>query len=192
VYGYSSGIESGVGVTGQSNVGIGLHGKTASTSSPAVAAHASGSSTAVYAYSSAGGTPPAAPLKTGVYGYAGQDASARGVRGRSTSGQGVRGEATSGVGVYAIATTGLALRAEGAVRFKTSGLTTIAAGTRSITVDPGQDLTSATKILTTLQGDPGGTTVVQRVAVNTTTNAFTIYLTADTVRAVKVSWFVIS
>jgi hypothetical protein len=108
------------------------------------------------------------------------------VLGQSTAGQGVRGQATTGTGGYFSASTGTALQAEGPVRFKSS------TGTRSTTVNPGQDLTATTKILVTLQGDPGGSTVIQRVAINATANTFTIYLTANSVRAVRISWFVIA
>jgi len=60
---------------------------------------------------------PPTPANTGVYGYAAEDASARGVTGESTAGYGVSGIATTGravngaaaagVGVFASATTGL-------------------------------------------------------------------------------------
>ena len=181
----------GTGVVGGSTEGVGVLGTSDSTYKPAVQGRADGGNTGVYGTS--GPLPETTPNKTGVYGYAGQDANARGVTGQSTAGQGLRGEATTGTGVYAVATTGTALRAEGAVRFKTSGLATIATGTRSVVVTPaGLDLTSSTKILALLQGDAGGSTVVQRVAINATANTFTIYLTANSVRAVRVSWFVIS
>jgi hypothetical protein len=184
---------SNIGIYGISTSNIGVIGNTPASDKPAVVGNAYGGNTGVFGWSSAGGPLPTAPAKTGVYGKATQDVNARGVVGQSTAGQGVRGEATTGTGIYAIATTGTALRAEGAVRFKTSGLATIAADTRSVIVTPaGLDLTTSSKILTQLQGDAGGSTVVQRVAVNATANTFTIYLTANAVRAVKVSWFVIS
>lgn len=55
---------------------------------------------------SGGGSLPAAQAKTGVRGYARQDASATGVKGQSTLGRGVLGHATSGIGVLGQATTG--------------------------------------------------------------------------------------
>jgi hypothetical protein len=170
-----------------------------------------GNNTGVFGFSGSAGL-PATPVKTGVYGYAVQDEASRGVWGRSnagrgvygqastgrgvdgqaTSGRGVSGTATTGTGGYFTATTGTALRAEGPVRFKTSGLATITTGTRSVTVTPGLDLTSSTKILALLQGDAGGSTAVQRVAIEMVANTFTIRLTANTVRNVRVSWFAIS
>jgi hypothetical protein len=199
VFGYSP---SGNGLNGQSVSGYGVYGLSGASDRPAMLGKGVSDNTGVLGFSGSG-EPPAGKAKTGVYGYAVQDAASRGVTGESasgrglnglaTTGRGVHGEATTGTGVYAIATTGTALRAEGAVRFKTSGLATIAAGTRSVTVTPaGLDLTTSSKVLPSLQGDAGGSTVVQRVAVNATANSFTIYLTANSVRAVKVSWFVIS
>jgi hypothetical protein len=195
--------DTGFGVYAQSNSNTAMHagtfsgmavnGDSAATDKPAIRARAYANSTGVLGYSGALGSEPAAPAKTGVHGYAVQDAASRGVIGQSAAGQGVRGQATTGTGVYAIATTGTALRAEGAVRFKTSGLATIAMGSRSVLVTPaGLDVTTSSKILALLQSDAGGSTTVQRVAINATANTFTIYLTANSVRAVKVSWFVIS
>ena len=192
---------SGWGVLGTSTSGWGVLGTSDATDRAALAGYSNGSSTAVYGFSGSGFY-PAAPAKTGVYGYAAQDSSARGVTGRTTAGRGVNGVATSGrgvngyagtgIGVYAAAGSGgTAFHAEGRVTFKTAGLATIGSGTASKTVTPGLDLTSASKILCTLMGNAGGATTVKRVAVNTTTNAFTIYLTAAATSAVKVAWFVI-
>jgi hypothetical protein len=43
---------------------------------------------------------PGAPVKTGVYGFADADATARGVAGETTSGRAVEGKATGGIGVW--------------------------------------------------------------------------------------------
>ncbi|HEV8516218.1 MAG TPA: hypothetical protein VGQ47_01105 [Candidatus Limnocylindrales bacterium] len=171
--------------------GSAIYAEGSSTPNPTLLSVATGSAAAIHGHS---GALPAttAPTKTGVYGYAAQDANARGVMGQTTVGRGVQGQATSGIGGYFTATTGTALRAEGPVRFKTSGLATILAGTNSVVVTPGVDLTAISKILTTLQGNPGGSTVIQRVSVDTTANTFRIYLTANSVANVKVSWFVMS
>ncbi|OGN87316.1 MAG: hypothetical protein A2X23_05600 [Chloroflexi bacterium GWC2_73_18] len=113
--------------------------------------------------------------------------------GRSTAGRGAFGQATSGVGVWGATVSGYALRASGRVTFDdASGTATITAGTKSKTVTPGFDLTTSTKVLVTLLGNPGGSTVVQRVAVNATTDTFTVYLTADATASTKFAWFVIS
>jgi hypothetical protein len=130
---------------------------------------------------------PARPA--GVLGVGGQYDP--GVAGVGTA-VGVRGEATSGTGVLGTATTGWALRAFGKVKLeKSAGLATIASGTNSVTVTPGIDLTATSAVLVTLQGNAGGTTTVRRVSTNTTTNQFTIFLTANSRYTVKVAWLVL-
>ena len=150
---------------------------------------------------SSGAGAPAAPAKTGVYGSAAQDSTAHGVAGQTTAGHGLDGVATSGhgvhgaagagVGVYATADPdGRALHAEGRVSFKTAGSATIASGTKSKVVTPGVDLTPASLVLVTLQGNPGAT-VLHRVAVDVTADTFTVYLTANATAATRFAWFVI-
>lgn len=199
-------------IYGKSTFGHGIVGETTVGSKQAVLGLSSGTTqgTAIYGYSGTG-TEPTAPTRTGVYGYAAQGGDSRGVFGRTTGGQGVRGQATSGygvrgvadkgsgvggyattgIGVHAEATTGYALRTSGRVAFdKSGGTATISAGTNSVLVTPGVDLTSTSTVLATLQGSAGGTTTVHRVGINTTTNQFRIYLTANATSTVKVGWFV--
>jgi hypothetical protein len=191
----------GTGVVGGSTEGVGVLGTSDSTYKPAVQGRADGANTGVYGTS--GPLPETTPNKTGVYGYAGQDANARGVTGQSTSGRGVNGiattgsavygAATTGNGLYGLATTGYALRTSGKVRLeKSGGTTTIAAGTKSATVTPGIDLTPSSAVMATLQGSAGGTTTVHRVAINATADTFTIYLTANATVNVKVGWILLS
>ena len=182
---------TGTGVRGGSDGGTGLQG-----------------------YSGAFGSEPAPPAKTGVYGYAIQDAGAVGVLGQSTVGRGIQGVATSGIGFRAAVTTGYglhatattgtaivgwtdgpkvgtALRTIGRVRFDNSvGIATIAAGTNSVTVTPGIDLSATSAVVATLQGSAGGSTTVARCVVNAATDTFTIYLTGSATTAVKVAWHV--
>jgi len=47
-------------------------------------------------------------------------------------------------------------------------------------------------VIATLNGSAGGSTAVKRVAINATTNVFTIYLTANATASVKVAWLVVS
>lgn len=195
---------TGSAIFAHSAGGTGVYGSTYGTAQAAVFGYTPGGGVGVrgVGYSDAPGvmgsssTLPgssAIPTKVGVFGYAVQDSTARGVYGRSNTGRGVYGQATSGTGVWGYATSGYALRANGRVKFDTaSGMATILSGTKSFVVTPGFDLTSTTKILATLMGNPGGTTAVQRVAVNTTANTFTIYLTAKATANVKVAWLVLS
>jgi hypothetical protein len=125
---------------------------------------------------------------TGGYDFPGSTA----VRGEAKKGVGVRGQATTGTGVLGTATSGWALRTLGKVKLeKSAGLATIATGTKSVTVTPGIDLTPTTAVHSTMQGSAGGTTTVHRVSVNSTTNQFTIYLTANSIYNVNVAWLIL-
>jgi hypothetical protein len=192
--------DTAAGVDGFSASGFGIAGASNSTDYAAIRGWSNGNHTGVFGVS---GSPAiVTPAKTGVYGYAAQDANARGVTGRSTAGRGlngqattgrgVHGQATSGTGVYATATTGTALRAVGPVRFSSAGLATIPSGSKSVTVNPGLDITGASKVLALPQTNPGGTTTIQRIARNTVANTFTIYLTANAAANTIVAWFLIS
>jgi hypothetical protein len=192
---------SGAGVSALSGSGTAMLADSGASDRAAAVGRSKGDSTGVLGYSGHGSI-PTPPAKTGIYGYAAQDADAVGVQGRTTAGRGVFGQATSGVGVRGTATSGTAgsfeataggyaLRAVGRVKLdKCAGVATIAQGTRSILVTPGIDLTSLSAVVATLQGSPGGTTTVQRVAISTTANTFTIHLTANSTAAVKVAWHV--
>jgi hypothetical protein len=87
--------------------------------------------TGVYGYSSGNVDGPTAPAKTGVYGYAIQDANARGITGESTAGRGVNGLATTGTGVYGKATDGEGMRGVSASNNGAAG-TTAAGGASGI------------------------------------------------------------
>jgi len=135
-----------------------------------------------------------------------------GVLGRtsSTSGRGVTGRALAdtgtaigvigvadspqGIGVAAVGADGdgVAFQALGRVRFSTSGIATVAKGSKQVLVNPGIPVTAASRIICTLESNPGGTTTVQRVSKNTSADVFTIILTAKATVATKVGWFLIS
>ena len=183
------GVSGNVGVQGNGGSGIGVLGVAGSPSY----------------------TPPA---QTGVYGISKTGTAARGVKGETTSGRGVFGEATNGRGVFGQAVsghgvhgyastgiagwferkagaTGLAIRAIGRVVLDNcSGVATIASGERTVTVNPGINLVATSAVVATLQGDAGGSTTVQRVAVRTANNTFEIVLTANATAEVKVAWHV--
>jgi len=193
VYGGSEGVGvygetgAGIGVVGASNTNFGIRGSSNAAAGVVGAAP----------FSSLGNV----PVNTGVYGVSkvdtnscgviGESTSGRGVQGAATSGIGVRAHATSGWGLYATTSSGYAIRSVGRVRFEKSvGIATINAGTSSVVVTPGIDLTSASAVTATLNGDAGGSTAVKRVAINTTNNTFTIYLTANSTGSGKVAWHV--
>ena len=184
--------------------GIGVQG-TATNNSVGVLGHSHPNSIAV--------AQPPTQKKTGVYGFAVQDAEAVGVLGEAAAGLGVKGKATTGSGVYgttqvgtgvfgysasgvagrfqtSAALTGVALHTIGRVKFdKSVGRVTIAAGTRSVIVTPGIDLTATSAAVATLQGSANGA-IVERVAIDVTANTLTIFLTKNTTVAVSVAWHV--
>jgi hypothetical protein len=157
---------SGPGVTGSSFSVEGIVGTSEATSEPAILGQSHGGSTGVQGHSGANGSEPAPPANTGVYGYADQDATARGVVGQTTAGQGVRGLATTGIGVRGYATSGTAASFESGtykalatsgrvVMHKISGVATLAANTTTVVVSPGVDVMSGAFVLVTPQGNPG-------------------------------------
>jgi hypothetical protein len=96
---------SSYGVLGGSTSSYGVYGSNASGSKAAIVGNSVYDSTGVLGFSG-GVTPPASKEKTGVYGYAVQDAASKGVWGDSTSGTGVNGVSTSGTGVNGVSTSG--------------------------------------------------------------------------------------
>ena len=182
------------GVRGVSGTQTGVYGYSEAPDEAATVGHNNGESTGVLGFSGIPWTTlPAAPAKTGVYGYAHQDGAARGVWGRSAAGQGVRGQATSGTGGYFTATTGVALQTSGRVRFGgAAGLATIASGSASKVVTPGVPIAADSKVLATMQTSAGGTRTIHRVVRDPAAGHFTIYLTAAATQDCTVAWFVIS
>jgi hypothetical protein len=150
--------------------------------------------TAVYG-SSGSGAPAVSTLRVGVHGWSTNTGigPSYGVIGRSTAplGIGVFGRSDTGTGVLASSPSGYGLSVLGRVTFETSGVGQISSGNSSETVDPGIPVSDFSRILVTLHGDPGGSTVVQRVSKNTAADTFTIHLTAPSNANVKFSWFVI-
>lgn len=154
-----------------------------------------------YAPSGRGSVASAPDTGTGVVGYVG-DAEPTfragvGVHGASSLGAGVRGDSDTGTAVIAFTPsvsgvrTGVAIAAWGRVRLiNCAGVATIAAGASSVVVTPGIDMSTASSVVATLQGNAGGSTTVKYAAVNTTANTFTVYLTAAATASVKVAWHV--
>jgi hypothetical protein len=135
-------------------------------------------------------------LKVGVYGWAPPTegfAPSYGVVGKSAStlGIGVLGRCDSGTGVSAVSKTGYALNAAGRVQFKTSGIGTVASGSTNSVIDPGVPMSDATRVLVTIHGDPGGSTVLKRVVRNVGDDTFKVVLTAPASNGCDFSWFVI-
>jgi hypothetical protein len=135
----------------------------------------------------------------GVYGSSesyvgtyGTSPAGTGVFGNSASGSGVAGWTDNGIGVTAaVRDGGTALQAQGPVRFSTATLATIPVGATSVTVTPGIDLTADSKVLCTVQSDPGNRSI-HYVVVNPSTNSYTVFLSGKAASPVTVACFVIS
>jgi len=184
---YGTGV-SGTGVYATSSTGYGIRGLSGAASLPAVLAQATGGSTGLLATS---GTKPAARAKTGVFGYADQDAMSRGVIGRSPAGQGLRGETVTGVGVYGKANkNGLAVRAYGRIKAdKVSGVTTIPAGSTVVTVSPGVNVTSGSFVLLTPKANIGSRGLW--FTTNASADTFRIRMSSTRSANTKVAWLLL-
>jgi hypothetical protein len=192
------------GLKGESGLGYAVLGTSSADGHPAILGWSTANVSGVQGYSAPSSRPPGPPpAAVGVYGYAAQAATARGVYGQSTVGRGVEGHATSGIGVVASATSGTALEAtggstgwalrttQGRVGFNTAGLASIAAGSDHVTVSPGFPISSTSKVLAILQGDPGNGALVGHVSRDVANDRFTIKLTVSAARATPIAWFVI-
>jgi hypothetical protein len=179
---------TGNGVGGLSTAGMGVNGVSFATNKAGVAGSSTGNATGVLG--SSGPTPPAAKGKTGVYGHAVQDSSSRGVWGRSNSGQGVFGEATTGVGVSCAATTGYALQINGRLRVgRVSGVASIPAGAKSVTVTPDVAIATNSFVLLTPKAN-----IASRALWFTTdaaANTFTIRMSSSRTSTTAVAWLLI-
>jgi hypothetical protein len=194
------GSKSLFGVWGQSVSSWGVTGSSA-TSAGIFGEGATGVHGQSYKYAgvygSSGANAPSPPsLKVGVYGWGPVTSGlvpSYGVIGKSASalGIGVLGSCDAGVGVSAVSKTGFALYAGGRVQFKTSGLGSIAVGSASAVVTPGVPIGDGARILVTLHGDAGGSTVLKRVSRNTTAGTFKVILTAASANPCAFSWFLI-
>jgi hypothetical protein len=149
---------------------------------PAILGTSVGSSTGVLGYSGAAASEPAPIAKTGVYGYAAQDATAVGVKGASMA----------GVGVLATATTGTALRVSGKARFSRSGRATVLRNKKYVDITVAGGLTSRSVIHATLQTYRAGVAIAAARKNYPTTGKARIYLTkvASTISSTYVGWFI--
>jgi hypothetical protein len=130
---------------------------------------------------------------------------ANGITAGSDRGLGVLGISSLGIAVKGTTDVGTAMKAEvnelregtafeavGPVKFSTSGVASIGASTDRVSVDPGVPVTSASKVLALLQGNPGNKAAVDWVEVDPVSNTFEIVLTKSPSHSVDVAWFLIS
>lgn len=184
---------AGYGVAGDSVSHIGVSGVSDATNQPGILARSRGNSTGVLGFS--GGTSstlPAAPAKTGVFGQASQDSSSRGVWGKATSGQGVRGDASTGAAMYGAASNkaGYAIRGSGRIRFdKVCGVASIPAGSTSVTITPGTDITADSFVLLTPKSNIGTRSLY--FTTDATNDRFTIRMSSSRTSATSIGWLLL-
>lgn len=112
-----------------------------------------------------------------------------GVYGASQSHRGVWGFSDAGTGLFGSCSTGLALRAEGRIKFSTSGVVTIPAGSSSRTVTPGVNVTSGSFVLLTPKVNIGSRALW--FTTNATTDKFTIRMNSPRSSGTKVAWLLV-
>jgi hypothetical protein len=162
------------GVWGESNAGPGVFGTTGSQSEPGVIGWSAGAGV----FGASGGDvnlPTTPPTKTGVFGYAAQDASAVGVYGRSTVGIGVRAQADAG---------GTALRVDGKATFSRMGTITVPTGSKTVTKSFA-GLTSASLIFAVVRTGDGSVWVRKAQA---SSGSLKVYLNKVVSRRTTIAW----
>jgi hypothetical protein len=185
---------NGTGVFGEDLAigGIGVHGTGYSHG-----VKGDGGSTGVFGKSDsigvygegAVGVSGAGLTSTGVYGQTNAN-NASGVYGQNIgTGNGVRGLAPAGTGVLAESDNGTALQVNGKAGFSRSGIATVQASSKNVTVN-NVALTSSSFILATVQDETN--VAVKAVVRNLASNSFKIVLTKATTVNTPVGWFVVN
>jgi len=110
-----------------------------------------------------------------------------GVEGFAVAGSGVSGYSDSGTGLYGHANTGLALRTDGRLRFqRISGVATIAAGAKTITVTPGVNVGTTDFVLLTPKVNLAGRSLW--FTVDAATDTFVIRMNQTRTSDTPVAW----
>lgn len=168
--GVQGGSDTGVGVQGNCEFGVAVQGANISETAPAVRGWAQNGQTGVMGISTAlGGDVGASPSDVGVFGVS---------------------DGSAGRGVLARSADGLALEADGRVRFSTSGVATVPAGSSQVVVTPAFEVTASARILAMPQSDPGAATV-RWVEPDVVASAFTIRMSGNVASDTAVAWFVL-
>jgi hypothetical protein len=195
-----TGSSSGIGVLGESTAESGVFATTDASDHPASLGLSLNNSTGVLGHSSDGsGQAPGSRAKTGVFGYAAQDADSRGVVGETPAGHAIHGASANGVaiygttdagtGLYGESPSGWALHASGRIKFSLSGVALIAAGSTSKTITPGVNITSGTFVLLTPQSNVGSRALWFTTDVSN--DRFTIRMSSARSWGTRVAWLLV-
>jgi hypothetical protein len=193
VYGYAVQDANSTGVTGKSTTGRGVNGVATSGTGVFGTGDAGEGVRGVSTGSNGTAGTTASAVASGVYGEnTGGGFGTYGRSNASSSGVGIFGESTSGRGVVANSSLGTAFEAQGRVKFSTSGLTSVAVGTKTKIITPGIPISATTLVLCTLESNQGGLSI-QRVTKNTTAGSFTVFLPKVVAvgKTAKIAWFLI-
>lgn len=112
-----------------------------------------------------------------------------GVVGQSNSRIGVFGSSESNTGVLGESSFGFALRAEGRVKFSTSGVATIPAGSSSKLVTPGVNVTTTSFVLLTPKVNIGSRALW--FTTNASAESFRISMSSPRPTSTKVAWLLV-
>jgi hypothetical protein len=201
-----SGISSGGnGVHGQSSTGPGVFGETSSgigvdafsDTGNGLEADSNESTGALLQSHSQSGAGAEVEIHNTSNGRGALEATTDGtgpaVHGVATSGSGVEGFSTSGAAVrgHAQSASATAIKAEGKTTFSRSGKLTISAGSSQATKSA-INLTTASLVLTTIQGNQAGVYVQGGTKVTGTSGSFTIHLNKNATANLSVAWFVVN
>ena len=187
---FTSTSVTGLAVLAQSTQGNAIKGRGVLDG---VIGEAANGNSGVVGFSGAAAAPPG-PIKTGVYGEATQDSSARGVFGKSTTGQGVRGEATTGIGVQGVATTGVALGVSGRVVLNRSGRVSVPANRSYVDITVPGGLGAPANVFAMIQTNRVGVFVTGVLSNYPSAGKARIILNkvASTTLTTPVAWFVLN
>ena len=166
------GTSDKIGVMAQGHIGV-----SANTSDGMGVSATSSSGEAVFAETWSG-TAVVAHSNTGF-----------GVDAQSGTAVAIRGHSDESVGVLASSTTGYALQTSGRLKLGVSGVATIPAGRKVVTVSPHVDVTAASFVLLTPKANIG--TRALWYTTNSTANTIGIHLGSARSSATRIAWLLL-
>jgi hypothetical protein len=130
----------------------------------------------------------------GMFGESGATGG-EGVSGRAIHGTGVHGFSATKTGGLFVSVVGNGLEVVGKVSLNRSGIVTIPSGSRTLLVDPGPNpefgMSDNTKVMVTLQSNPGAGVFLKHVTRDTFADTFTIVLNKAATADTTVAWLML-
>jgi hypothetical protein len=126
----------------------------------------------------------------GNAGVLGESVTSAGVAGLTESDAGVYGQAETGAGVFGRSTSGFAFHGDGRLRFeRVTGVATIAAGSRTVTVDPGVNIVASSFVLLSPKANIGSRGLW--FTTDPAGNRFTIRMSSSRGSPTPVAWMLV-